>query len=67
MTTAGLEGLIAGRSGIATVGKAGAGLTYRGYRIEDLAYATSLFAGADGFVAEMRRVVSSSIVIVVMH
>jgi 2-methylcitrate synthase len=37
MTTAGLEGLIAGRSAIATVGKAGAGLTYRGYRIEDLA------------------------------
>lgn len=37
MTSAGLEGLIAGRSAIATVGKAGAGLTYRGYRIEDLA------------------------------
>ncbi len=37
MTTAGLEGLIAGRTAIATVGKAGAGLTYRGYRIEDLA------------------------------
>ena len=37
MTTAGLEGLIAGRSAIATVGKAGAGLTYRGYSIEDLA------------------------------
>lgn len=37
MTTAGLEGITAGRSGIATVGQAGAGLTYRGYRIEDLA------------------------------
>ncbi len=37
MTTAGLEGIIAGRTGIATVGKKGAGLTYRGYRIEDLA------------------------------
>ena len=37
MTNAGLEGLIAGRTGIATVGKAGTGLTYRGYRIEDLA------------------------------
>lgn len=37
MTTAGLEGIIAGRTGIATVGKEGAGLTYRGYRIEDLA------------------------------
>lgn len=37
MTSAGLDGLIAGRTGIATVGKAGAGLTYRGYRIEDLA------------------------------
>lgn len=37
MTTAGLEGITAGRSAIATVGKAGAGLTYRGYRIEDLA------------------------------
>ncbi len=37
MTTAGLEGITAGRSGIATVGKAGAGLTYRGYRIEELA------------------------------
>ena len=37
MTSAGLEGIIAGRTGIATVGKEGAGLTYRGYRIEDLA------------------------------
>lgn len=37
MTTTGLEGLIAGNTAIATVGKAGAGLTYRGYRIEDLA------------------------------
>ena len=37
MTTAGLEGMIAGTTGIATVGKAGAGLTYRGYRIEELA------------------------------
>ena len=37
MTTAGLEGITAGNTAIATVGKAGAGLTYRGYRIEDLA------------------------------
>lgn len=37
MTSAGLEGIIAGKTGIATVGKQGAGLTYRGYGIEDLA------------------------------
>lgn len=33
----GLSGVIAGRSAIATVGKAGRGLSYRGYAIEDLA------------------------------
>ncbi|MCP0913274.1 MULTISPECIES: bifunctional 2-methylcitrate synthase/citrate synthase [Legionella] len=35
--SAGLEGVIAGQSAIATVGQAGAGLNYRGYSIEDLA------------------------------
>ena len=33
----GLEGVIAGRTAIATVGKEGKGLTYRGYSIYDLA------------------------------
>jgi len=33
----GLEGIIAGRTAIATVGKEDVGLTYRGYRITDLA------------------------------
>ncbi len=39
MTTAseGLAGVIAGRSAIATIGHEGAGLTYRGYGIHDLA------------------------------
>ena len=35
--TAGLTGMIAGRTDICTVGKEGAGLTYRGYDIYDLA------------------------------
>ena len=35
--TAGLAGITAGETAIATVGKEGAGLTYRGYDIEDLA------------------------------
>lgn len=35
--TAGLEGIVAGQSGIATVGLAGKGLNYRGYSIDDLA------------------------------
>jgi 2-methylcitrate synthase len=35
--TAGLEGVIAGDTAIATVGKQGKGLTYRGYSIYDLA------------------------------
>lgn len=35
--TAGLAGVIAGRSAIATVGHAGSGLNYRGYSIDDLA------------------------------
>lgn len=34
---AGLAGVVAGKSGICTVGQAGKGLTYRGYSIEDLA------------------------------
>lgn len=38
---AGLAGIVAGKTAIATVGQAGKGLTYRGYAIEDLAaYAT---------------------------
>ena len=36
MTSKGLDGVIAGKTNIATVGKAGAGLTYRGYDISDL-------------------------------
>ena len=39
--TAGLEGVIAGESAIATVGKEGVGLNYRGYSIEDLAAKSS--------------------------
>lgn len=34
--TAGLAGMVAGKSAICTVGQAGKGLTYRGYSIEDL-------------------------------
>jgi 2-methylcitrate synthase len=34
---AGLEGVIAGRTAVSTVGKENVGLTYRGYRITDLA------------------------------
>jgi len=40
MTTsnpAGLAGIVAGQTALSTVGKEGAGLTYRGYTIEDLA------------------------------
>lgn len=36
-TTKGLRGQVAGETAIATVGKEGHGLTYRGYTIEDLA------------------------------
>lgn len=36
-TTDGLRGQVAGETSISTVGKQGHGLTYRGYRIEDLA------------------------------
>ena len=36
-STAGLEGIVAGRTALSTVGKDGCGLTYRGYAIEDLA------------------------------
>ncbi|MCX7116496.1 MAG: 2-methylcitrate synthase [Legionellales bacterium] len=35
--TAGLAGVVAGESAIATVGQAGKGLSYRGYSIDDLA------------------------------
>lgn len=35
--TAGLAGVVAGQSAIATVGHAGSGLNYRGYSIDDLA------------------------------
>ena len=35
--TGGLAGIVAGETSIATVGKEGVGLTYRGYTIEDLA------------------------------
>ena len=35
--TAGLAGIVAGRTALSTVGKEGTGLTYRGYAIEDLA------------------------------
>lgn len=35
--TGGLAGIVAGKTTIATVGKEGVGLTYRGYTIEDLA------------------------------
>lgn len=35
--TAGLAGVVAGQSAIATVGQAGKGLNYRGYSIDDLA------------------------------
>ena len=38
---AGLEGIIAGRTAISTVGKESVGLTYRGYRITDLAGSAS--------------------------
>ena len=36
-STMGLAGIVAGRTALSTVGKAGCGLTYRGYSIEDLA------------------------------
>lgn len=36
-STAGLAGVVAGETAIATVGKEGVGLSYRGYAIEDLA------------------------------
>lgn len=35
--TAGLAGIVAGQTALSTVGKEGAGLTYRGYSIEELA------------------------------
>ena len=35
-STAGLAGIVAGQTALSTVGKEGAGLTYRGYSIEDM-------------------------------
>ena len=35
--SAGLAGVVAGETAVSTVGKSGTGLTYRGYRIEELA------------------------------
>ena len=35
--TKGLAGVVAGRTALSTVGKEGAGLTYRGYSIDELA------------------------------
>jgi 2-methylcitrate synthase len=40
--SAGLAGIVAGATALSTVGKEGAGLTYRGYAIEDLAEQASL-------------------------
>lgn len=37
MSHQGLEGIVAGKTAISTVGKEGAGLHYRGYSVEDLA------------------------------
>ena len=37
MVSSGLNGVTAGSSGVSTVGKAGVGLTYRGYSITELA------------------------------
>lgn len=65
---AGLEGIVAGHTALSTVGKEGAGLTYAGYAIEDLAdhatfeeVAWLLFHGElpnreqlDGFSARLR-------------
>ena len=36
-TTRGLAGVVAGETALSTVGQEGAGLTYRGYSIDDLA------------------------------
>ena len=37
LTGAGLRGQVAGKAALSTVGKSGAGLTYRGYDVQDLA------------------------------
>ncbi|BCT89322.1 2-methylcitrate synthase [Acinetobacter variabilis] len=37
LTGAGLRGQVAGKTALSTVGKSGAGLTYRGYDVQDLA------------------------------
>lgn len=43
LTGAGLRGQIAGQTALCTVGKEGAGLTYRGYDVRDLAANCSMF------------------------
>ena len=40
-SSAGLAGVVAGETAVSTVGKSGAGLTYRGYAIEELAAGAS--------------------------
>ena len=37
LSGAGLRGQVAGKTALSTVGKSGAGLTYRGYDVKDLA------------------------------
>ena len=37
LSGAGLRGQVAGQTALSTVGQAGAGLTYRGYDVRDLA------------------------------
>jgi 2-methylcitrate synthase len=67
--TGGLAGVTAGKTALCTVGKEGAGLTYRGYDIEDLAANASFEevaylllhgelpdrAGLDAYVGKLRR------------
>jgi 2-methylcitrate synthase len=42
LTGAGLRGQVAGKTALSTVGKSGAGLTYRGYDVQDLLKTASL-------------------------
>ena len=57
--SAGLAGVVAGETAISTVGKSGAGLTYRGYAIEDLAahatYEECAFLLIHGALPDARR------------
>ena len=41
MINSGLDNVIAGETGISSVGKEGSGLTYRGYSVKDLALHSS--------------------------